>query len=197
MLFATPWIVACTTLLCPWDFQGKSTGVGCHFLLQGIFPTQGSNPSVSHCRQTLYRLSHQGSQGAPGINLKREALHGGRCSSLNESGPTTHLLRPQAGRSRVGQNGPEREGWWEARAGRWAVRTTLQSQPAGIRQLRVASRGGRRRPLAASSAPCCPQPAALRFRRHAPLTPSSSLSCCRPYSYWLLLRGCTPWDPAL
>ena len=30
-------------LLCPWDFLGKNTGVGCHFLLQGIFPTQGSN----------------------------------------------------------------------------------------------------------------------------------------------------------
>ena len=31
-----------TRLLCPWDFPGKNTGVGCHFLLQGIFPTQGS-----------------------------------------------------------------------------------------------------------------------------------------------------------
>ena len=60
-LLVTPWIVACTKLLCPWDFQGKSTGVGCHFLLQGIFPTQGSNPGLSHCRQTLYHLSHQGS----------------------------------------------------------------------------------------------------------------------------------------
>ena len=40
-------------LLRPWDFQGKSTGVGCHFLLQGIFPTQGSNPSLLSCRQTL------------------------------------------------------------------------------------------------------------------------------------------------
>ena len=60
-LFATPWIVACTKLLHPWDFQGKSTGVGCHFLLQGIFPTQGSNPGLSHYRQTLYHLSHQGS----------------------------------------------------------------------------------------------------------------------------------------
>ena len=48
-----------TRLLCPWDFPGKSTGVGCHFLLQGIFPTQGSNPGLSHCRQTLYHLSHQ------------------------------------------------------------------------------------------------------------------------------------------
>ena len=34
----------------------------CHFLLQGIFPTQGSNPGLLHCRQTLYRLSHKGSQ---------------------------------------------------------------------------------------------------------------------------------------
>ena len=45
--------------LCPWDFPGKSTGVGCHFLLQGIFPTQGSKPGLLHCRQTLYHLSHQ------------------------------------------------------------------------------------------------------------------------------------------
>ena len=40
---------------------GKSTRVGCHFLLQGIFPTQGSNPGLLHCRQALYHLSHQGS----------------------------------------------------------------------------------------------------------------------------------------
>ena len=60
-LFTTPWIVTCTKLLRPWDFQSKSTGVGCHFLLQGIFPTQGSNPGPSHCRQMLYGLCHQGS----------------------------------------------------------------------------------------------------------------------------------------
>ena len=36
--------------------------MGCHFLLQGIFPTQGLNPGLLHCRQTLYCLSHQGSQ---------------------------------------------------------------------------------------------------------------------------------------
>ena len=41
-------------LLCPWDSPGKSTIVGCHFLLQGIFPTQGSNPGLLHCRQILY-----------------------------------------------------------------------------------------------------------------------------------------------
>ena len=48
-------------LLHPWDFPGKNTGVDCHFLLQEIFPIQGLNPGLRHCRQTLYRLSHQGS----------------------------------------------------------------------------------------------------------------------------------------
>jgi len=43
------------------DSPGKNTGVGCHALLQGIFPTQGLNPGLSHCRQILYHLSHQGS----------------------------------------------------------------------------------------------------------------------------------------
>ena len=48
-------------LLCPWDSPGKNTGVGYHLLLQGIFPTQGSNPGLLYFRQTLYPLSHQGS----------------------------------------------------------------------------------------------------------------------------------------
>ena len=43
------------------DSPGKNTGVGCHALLQRIFPTQGSNPGFRHCRQILYCLSHQGS----------------------------------------------------------------------------------------------------------------------------------------
>ena len=48
-------------ILCPWNFPGKNTGVGCHFLLPGIFPTQGLNPCLLHCRQILYHLRHQGS----------------------------------------------------------------------------------------------------------------------------------------
>ena len=43
------------------DSPGKSTGAGCHAFLQGIFPTQGSNTGLPHCRQILYHLSHQGS----------------------------------------------------------------------------------------------------------------------------------------
>ena len=45
-------------LLCPWDFPGKNTGLGCHFLLQGILLTQGLNPGLLHCRQTLHHLSY-------------------------------------------------------------------------------------------------------------------------------------------
>ena len=40
---------------------GKNTGVGCQAVLQGIFPTQGSNPCLPHCRWILYLLSHKGS----------------------------------------------------------------------------------------------------------------------------------------
>ena len=42
-----------TRLLCPWDFPGKDTGEGCHFLIQGVF--------LLHCRQILYQLSYKGS----------------------------------------------------------------------------------------------------------------------------------------
>ena len=57
LTLATTW----TRLLCSWDSPGKNTGVGCYFLFQGIFLTQGLNPGLLHCRQTLYPLSHQGS----------------------------------------------------------------------------------------------------------------------------------------
>ena len=44
-------------LLCPWDFPGKNTEVDCHFLLQGIFPTQGSNPCLLLGRWIRYHLA--------------------------------------------------------------------------------------------------------------------------------------------
>ena len=60
---------SCPTLMIPWNvahqappFMGFSKQECCHFLLQGIFPTQESNSSLLHCRQILYRLSYQGSQ---------------------------------------------------------------------------------------------------------------------------------------
>ena len=48
-------------LYIPWNALGQNTGVGSLSLLQGIFPIQGSNPGLSHCRQILYQLSHKGS----------------------------------------------------------------------------------------------------------------------------------------
>ena len=54
-----------TRFLCPWNFPGQNTGVGRHSPLQGIFPTQGLNPGLPHCRRILYHLSHQGSNYTP------------------------------------------------------------------------------------------------------------------------------------
>ena len=47
-------------LYSPWDFPGQNTAVGSFSLLQGVFPTQGSNPGLPHCRQILYQKSYQG-----------------------------------------------------------------------------------------------------------------------------------------
>ena len=53
---------SCPTLCVPfWNSLNQNTGVGSRSLLQGIFPTQGSNPGLPHCRRILYQLSHQGS----------------------------------------------------------------------------------------------------------------------------------------
>ena len=63
-----PHVLQPARLLCPWDFPGKNTGVGCHALLQGIFPTQGSNPRLLHCRWILYRWA---TRDAPSSFLNR------------------------------------------------------------------------------------------------------------------------------
>ena len=68
-------VLCCAVLSCVWLFRphslpgssvqgyspGKNTGVGCHALLQGFFPIQGSNPGLPHCRRILSHLNHQGS----------------------------------------------------------------------------------------------------------------------------------------
>ena len=58
--FVIPWTVT-SKLLCPWDFPGKNTKVGCHFLLQGIFLIQGSNVCLLHWEVDSLALSHLGS----------------------------------------------------------------------------------------------------------------------------------------
>ena len=64
MRLQSPWSPA--KLLCPWNSPGKNTGVGCHFLLQGIFPTQRSNPLLLcplHYRCVLYHWATREKNG--------------------------------------------------------------------------------------------------------------------------------------
>ena len=78
-LFETPWKP--TRLLCPWDFPRKNTGVGCHFLLQGvlqgIFLTQGLNPHLLHQQADSLLQNHQGSphHGVAGLKLISPSIH--------------------------------------------------------------------------------------------------------------------------
>ena len=67
-LVAQPCLILCSSMNCILpgssvhrDSPGKNIRVGCHALLQGIFPTQGLNPGLLHCKQILYHLRHQGS----------------------------------------------------------------------------------------------------------------------------------------
>ena len=73
-------------LLRPWDSPGRNTGVGCHALLQGIFPTQGSNPGLLHWRWILYCLSHQGNPSLQ-LGASKVCPHPDTPVSLNQAPP--------------------------------------------------------------------------------------------------------------
>ena len=72
-LFVTPWTFCNPArLLCPWNFPGKNTEMGCQFLLQGIFPTQGSTPHLLcllHWQAGSLPLSHLGSSPIQGRHI--------------------------------------------------------------------------------------------------------------------------------
>ena len=89
-----------TRLLCPWNSSGKNTGVNCYSYLQGIFQNQGSNPGLLHCRQILYRLSHQGrpfnlsfsiAMSSMKNLLNFESSHRNHCTNDDSVG-TVHLV---------------------------------------------------------------------------------------------------------
>ena len=71
-----------TRLLCPWDSPGKNTGVGCHAILQGIFPTQGSNPHLLCLLHWWKESESEVAQSCPTLcdpmdgNLPGSAVHG-------------------------------------------------------------------------------------------------------------------------
>ena len=60
-LLSRVWLFVTQGLYSPWNSPGQNTGVGSLSLLPGIFPTQGLDPGLPHCRQILYQLSHKGS----------------------------------------------------------------------------------------------------------------------------------------
>ena len=79
-LFVTPWTVAHQA---PQTMGfSRQARVGCHFLLQEIFWTQGLNPGLPHCRQTLYHLRHQG--GPCGNLCETPKEHVALCEIVNE-----------------------------------------------------------------------------------------------------------------
>ena len=72
------------------DCPGKNARLGCHDLLQGIFPTQGSNPGLPYCRQILYCLSHQGSPLDTVSSVQISSVAQSRptlCDPMNRSTP--------------------------------------------------------------------------------------------------------------
>ena len=69
VLFAQFCPTLCNPIVCPWDSPGKNIGVGSHFLLQRIFPTQGLKPGHLHSRHFLHHLSYQGSPYWIGTHL--------------------------------------------------------------------------------------------------------------------------------
>ena len=77
------------SFLCPWKSPGKNTGVACHFLFQGIFPTQGSNPGLLHCRQILYCLSSV--QFSHSVMSSSLCLHGMQHARLPCPSPTPRV----------------------------------------------------------------------------------------------------------
>ena len=97
--------------LCPWNSPGKNAGVGSHCLFQGIFPTQGLNPHILHCRQILYYLSHQGSSHLVELKYTKEIVAwlksingaGLKASEMRSSGL---LLEWVAGPSSKGSSPP-------------------------------------------------------------------------------------------
>ena len=94
-------------LYSPWNSPGQNAGVSCLSLLQGIFPTQESNPCLLHSRRILYQLSHQGSptrcfltpDNLPGPQLLPPRLSNSSSGCLQSYTCNLHSRRPSAGSS--------------------------------------------------------------------------------------------------
>ena len=85
-------------LYSPWNSPDQNTGVSSLSLLQGIFPTQGSNPGLLHCRQILYQLSHQGNPKSPKGNAKRYLTYGKKSDLIGNVQDTERMKNKENGK---------------------------------------------------------------------------------------------------
>ena len=104
----------CSTLCDPIDcslpgssdhgaFPGKNTGAGRHSLLQGIFPIQGLNPGLLHCRWILYHLSHHGIQVTRIICVSTQVILSKESLQFPKKPPATSALNTGPPKARVNE----------------------------------------------------------------------------------------------
>ena len=97
-------------LYSPWNSPDQHTGVGSLSLLQGLFPTQGSNPGLPHCRWILYQPSHKGS---PKVKVTQLCLT--HCDPMDYFGQPNMNLGEGNGNPlhySCQENPMDREAWW-------------------------------------------------------------------------------------
>ena len=115
------------SLLCPWDFPGKNIGVGCHFLLQGIFPTQGSNLCVRIGRWILYHWATWEAHRHRQITGKLRKVH---CGPDYILGVTLHLLCTLVTHSKTSL--PAKQGLWQLLSRCWVSVLFLTFELRGV-----------------------------------------------------------------
>ena len=210
-LFVNTWTVAHQAPP-SWDFPGKSTGVGCRLLLQGIFPTQGWNPGLLHCRQMLLPSEPPGKSWKMGSQAVRMKLRKWRRRTNGREKMSTWKFYPGLTMSlsflksqlflRKMSKVREHERKWVLGGQLWVSSSALR-----LPMCRRVWRGGK-------SAITVPKPGSdLSFspqlicglRHGAPLhspelwsalMESSSYPCCNPlYDRSWFLREAGPWPP--
>ena len=143
------------SLYSPWNSPVQNTGLGSLSFLQGIFPTQGSNPGLPHCRWILYQLSHKGSPRIP--ELVAYPFSSRSSQPRNRSGVsciagrffTNWAMREASGGRHITVNTDLKKAW-----GHWRVDGALEGRGLGRRLERVLEvgdpgpRGPRRLPKA-------------------------------------------------
>ena len=106
-----------TTLPCPWNSPGKTTGVGCHCLLQWIFLTQRSNPHLLHWQVDSLPLRHQGSPPSPQSNMTFEnnsphiqiwSANGKELACTQPSNKASNLSKTKNAKKYIYRNGENR-----------------------------------------------------------------------------------------